>query len=692
MEINNIVYNFWRHRGNSPDLYIYHFLESDELTKSLTFSELDTEARKIAAYLQSNYQRGDRALLLYPPGLDFLKAFWGCLYAGIIAVPVPLVPRPELVADYIHHIQSNSMATCLLTNSLIEGVYHFTKSQHPHINTPPDVLVSDKIEAENPYMEITIAPADIALLQYTSGSIKKPKGVIISHENLFTNTQIIKKTMNLDTDIYDNKIHGGASWLPHFHDMGLIGAFLTPSQVPGALAFMSPLSFIEKPVRWLKMISDYKSLTSPAPNFAFEYCTKRIKDEELEGIDLSHWKVALTGSEPIHLPTIRAFSKRFSSVGFSLDYISPCYGMAEATLLVSSKDHDKSIATKRVNAIAFSKNTILPSEGTINDVADKELISCGPLAGDTQALIIDTRTSKKLPINRIGEIYLSGLSISRGYWNNEEASKESFGHQFDSIPRSFFKTGDLGFLDDKGELYVTGRIKELIIVRGKNYYPFDIEWTLFQSIPEIRKGCVAAVGIDKNGSEELHIIAEIKSKIEIESYPDVCKQITREVTKHCGLSPSKVMLVAPDSVPKTSSGKVQRLKAKELYLNGSIDILYTYEFLAESENEVLDLVGKIKNDLAKILSLHPGEIADDDNIFDLGLESIQLPALLDQFSRETGIDIPFDRVLEVNPNILAIAEYIIKQKNINSEEKVVPRTNVKLPDFSLLEEDNKKKD
>jgi len=545
-----IVHKYLKNVLLHPNQLIYHFIEErNELNQTLEQSF--SESGRVAHHLLKQTKKGDRALLLYPPGIDFLNAFWACQLAGIIAVPVPLTPQIEQVQDYlIHAIPQHIIATDSLEKIAI---------QTKEISLPK--------------------PSDIAVLQYTSGSVSKPKGVMLSHQNIAANLTIIDRYTGV------SKMNNGCGWLPHFHDMGLIGQFLFPALIPGPFHFMSPMSFIQNPLSWLQMVSTYQSNIIVAPNFAFELCSKFISDEAKEDLNLSSVQVALTGSEPVQADILSRFTKNFVGCGFDEKAFMPCYGMAETTLMVSASPYKTGYTIQLIDAEKLKKNQI-----NNNQSSHKKLVSCG---------VIDER-----------------------YWNK---SSKTFNAYLQNGEGPYFKTGDLGFIADN-ELYITGRIKELIIIRGKNYYPVDIEQSVIQSDHAIRKGCVAAFSEVKNEVEHLSIAAEIKNRATNPNFENIAAEIKRTVLSKHGIKANSIYLIKAKQLPKTTSGKLQRLKVKSLITTEKIEVLYCLKEEEVSESTIQNFMVE---EIARLCEISIDKVKTDECIFNFGIESIQLQGIVE---------------------------------------------------------------
>ena len=485
-----------------PKQTVYTFLvdgESQEV--SLTYGALEQRAKAIATYLQSICSPQERVLLFYPPGLDYIEAFFGCLYAGVIAIPA-YPPRPNRSLSRLQNIIDDARATLALTNRSILATLERKLANNPELASLR-WLATDNIDADlsEDYQAITLSEHNLAFLQYTSGSTAKPKGVKIAHNNLLHNLAAIH-------DCFQHNSHSqGVIWLPPYHDMGLIGGILQPLYGGFPVVLMSPLMFLQNPLRWLKAISRYNATTSGGPNFAYDLCVRKYKPEQLLDVDLSSWDLAFNGAEPINYDTVAKFIDIFAPYGFRPEAFYPCYGMAEATLIISGGQKKAQLVTKTVQSKALEQNKIAIAQ--TNEKNSRTLVSCGHSLPEQKIVIVHPDTLTYCQPGEVGEIWVSGASIAQGYWQQSAETKHSFNAYLDNMKdRPFLRTGDLGFLEE-GELFVTGRLKDIIIINGRNHYPQDIERTVEESNSHIRPSGVASFSVDIEGEERLVILAEV---------------------------------------------------------------------------------------------------------------------------------------------------------------------------------------
>jgi acyl-CoA synthetase (AMP-forming)/AMP-acid ligase II len=563
----------------NPEKRIYTFLANGETEDSyLTYKELDLRARAVGAYLQSLNLQGERALLLYPAGLDYIVAFMGCLYARVIGIPA-YPPRLNRNLLRLQNIVQDSKAQAVLTTSAIMSKFEPVIAQTPGLSEA-QWLITDDINTAiaSRWQEPSIRSDTLAFLQYTSGSVGAPKGVMVSHGNVLNNEKMIQTAFELNEDSVS------VGWLPIYHDMGLMANVLQTLYSGSSYIFMSPVDFLQKPYRWLKAISDYKGTFCGGPNFAYELCITKITEEQKKTLDLTSWKVAFNGAEPVRYDTLEQFAATFESVGFSREAVYPCYGMAETTLMVSGGAVSEPFVHKMFNTQKLEKNIISIGD---NNEKDRILVGCGHTWLDHKLAIIDPETLVRCSSDKVGEIWISGPSVAQGYWNKPEVTKNIFqAYIADSGEGPFLRTGDLGFIHD-GELFVTGRLKDLIIIRGTNHYPQDIELTVEQCHKAIRPGCCAAFSVDIDGEERLGIIAEIErqyrpreNKNQVDGdgqekgqnkiIEELCTAIKKSIFNSHELQVHEILLLKPGSIPKTSSGKIQRHACRNGLLDGTL--------------------------------------------------------------------------------------------------------------------------
>ncbi|PCC70737.1 Acyl-CoA synthetase (AMP-forming)/AMP-acid ligase II [Nannocystis exedens] len=531
-----------------------HLVQEKDPVKFFSYAETARRARRFGAALQAAGVRpGERVGLILPDSSEFVEAIYGAMYAGAIAVPVYPPMNLGQFEGYLAnttHILRQAGCSLVVTDGKVRPILGRLMSNVPSVRAV-EVYASfvKQVDERAAPIGVDVKPDDVAFLQFTSGSTSRPKGVTLTHANLIANVYALGAGLNTSEDTY------GLSWLPLYHDMGLIGFVFTPAvlQVRG-VQFMSPLLFLKRPALWLRQLSERKAHVSFAPNFAYGLCTARIKDHELQGVDLSHLRVAGCGAEPIQYDTLNAFAERFAAWGFRRTAFLPCYGMAEHSLAVTFVGLDEDLRADKVDADALVHGEAKPSEA---DDALK-VVCCGRTFPGHELRIVDAE-GNPLPERRVGQIELRGPSVMRGYWGDAERTLQV-------LRDGWLATGDLGYLVD-GELYVCGRIKDLIIIHGRNYYPQDLEWQASQ-VEGVRKGNVVAFGIEDAslGRERVIVAAEVRTP----HADDLRDKIAAKILETLALKPDEIVLLPPGSLPKTSSGKLQRNKTSELYRDGQL--------------------------------------------------------------------------------------------------------------------------
>jgi acyl-CoA synthetase (AMP-forming)/AMP-acid ligase II len=507
-----------------PDKLAYTFLSEGEASEtSLTYAQLDQKARSIAAVLQNLIGTGHNTLLLYPPGLEFHAGFFGCLYAGVVAVPA-YPARNSRGLPRLQAIIKDAQPTVVLTTSHLFSMAKLFFEQAPDLEALT-WLVTDNMDAgvENDWHQLSVSSDALAFLQYTSGSTGAPKGVMLTHRNLLHNASTVFNAVEHSPE--DKYV----SWLPTFHDMGFMAGVLQPLYACIPAVLMSPISFLQRPVQWLQAISEYKGTTSGAPNFAYDLCVRKTTLEQRDALDLSSWSVAFNGAEPIHAETLNKFVAAFEPSGFRREAFFPCYGLAEATLIVSGVPKSMRPTIKAFQSKALQNDQVIQARDDQKD--SQPFVGCGGVLGFQQVAIVDTESFTRCPRGQVGEIWVSGPSVAHGYWNRAEETEQIF-HAFisDTGEGPFLRTGDLGFLQD-GELFITGRLKDLIIIRGCNHYPQDVELSVERCHPALRPGCGAAFAIDIRGEERLVIVQEIDDRYQPDEINTIIRSICQSVAE-----------------------------------------------------------------------------------------------------------------------------------------------------------------
>jgi acyl-CoA synthetase (AMP-forming)/AMP-acid ligase II len=571
---------------HQPEQRIYtHLVDGETEGTHLTYATLDRQARAIGAMLQSCSADGERALLLYPTGLEFIAAFFGCLYAGVIAVPLPPPnpAQPQRTLPRLRAITNDAQPSMALTTSSILAKIAGLLTETPDLKTIR-WLATDAVASTlaSEWKEPAVTSNTRALLQYTSGSTTAPRGVMVSHGNLLHNSANVSRAFEITEDTVS------VTWLPVFHDMGLTNGIVQPVYGGRQCILMPPQSFLQRPVRWLQAISRYKAAVSGGPNFAYELCARRITPEQRETLDLSSWSAAYNGAEPIRADTLKRFAATFASCGFQPKFFYPCYGLAEATLIVSGGVLEDEPVWCTIQATALEHHHVVESSDQQHNVAT--VVGCGHAMPDARIVIVHPESLTPCAPDVVGEIWVSGPTVARGYWNQPQETECTFAaYLTDTGEGPFLRTGDLGFLKG-GELFVTGRLKDLIIIGGRNLYPHDIELTVEQGHPAIRLGYCAAFSVDIADEERLIVVAEIERRYQPEhhqrngaarSHPngrpvdveEVTRAIRRAVAEEHDVRVHTVVLLRAGSIAKTPSGKVQRRACKASFLSGTLDQL-----------------------------------------------------------------------------------------------------------------------
>lgn len=634
---------------NMSHTQAFTFLEDGEIQElTLTYHELDRRSRAVAAQLQALGLRGERAILLYPSGLDYLIAFFGCLYAGVVAVPA-YPPRNQRKTPRVQAISIDAQASVALTTTAMLPTLQSiltpeTKQGNFHWLTTDNIAQG----IEDSWQQPAINGDTLAFLQYTSGSTGTPKGVMLSHGNLLHNAAVTYQLMEHSPS---SKF---VSWLPVYHDMGLIGGILQPLYGAFPCILMSPASFLQRPYRWLQAISHYKGTTSGGPNFAYEQCVQRITQEQKETLDLSSWSVAFNGAEPVRQDTLELFATTFAECGFRQEAFYPCYGMAEVTLIVSGGIKTASAQVKTVEKSALSQNQIVEATAHSQDI--QSFVSCGETIPQQEIVIVNPETLTRCSSNEVGEIWVSGLSVGQGYWNRTEETEQIF-HAYlkDTKEGPFLRTGDLGFLDN-GELFITGRAKDLIIIRGRNLYPQDIELTAEHSHPSLRAGANAAFTVEVNNEERLFIVQELEFRAK-PNLAEVASAIRQSITEEHEVQVYGVVLIKPGSIPKTSSGKIQRRATCTEFENGELNVvesdilkisdiaknqtqLQLSELLALSPKECQPILESYLIELlAGLLSISSDDINTEEPLSSLGLDSLKVFELKNRIEVDLEVEV-----------------------------------------------------
>ncbi len=574
------------HQGE--DIGFRFLVDGENELVEWSYADLDRKARAIAASLQAMGLEGERALLLYPSGLDFVAAFFGCLYAGVTAVPA-YPPRRNRNMARIDAIANDAEAKIALTT------FNVLERVQTMISDTPSLQqirwrATDQWDEDlsDSWHRPEVHGETLAFLQYTSGSTGTPKGVMLSHANLMHNSAMIAYAFE------HTRSGSGCFWLPLYHDMGLIGGILQPLYMGKQNTLFSPTHFLQKPVRWLKMISQTGSTISGGPNFAFDLCVEKVTAEQKATLDLSRWALAFNGAEPVRADTIDRFSKAFAECGFRREAFYPCYGLAEATLIVTGGFKQTPPTVKSFQNEAFEKNDVIETEpGAENS---RQIVGSGGNLLDQQIVIAEPETFASLGDNRVGEIWVSGPSVAGGYWKRDDLTQEIFQARLSDGRGPFLRTGDLGFLRD-GELFVTGRLKDLLIFRGVNHYPQDIEHTVQSAHEHVAHCTGAAIQVGEEGAEKLVLVQETVRRRDLD-FPEIIEAIRKKVAGTHELPIEAIVLIKTRSIPKTSSGKIQRHACCDGYLAGTLAAQATWS-VGTGKVEIIPSLRKLRKAAAE---------------------------------------------------------------------------------------------
>ncbi|MBR8835929.1 MAG: AMP-binding protein [Stigonema ocellatum SAG 48.90 = DSM 106950] len=683
--------NLLRYRAlEQPNQVPYTFLVDGETEKvSLTYETLDQKARTIAALLQSMKAFGERVLLLYPPGLEFIAAFFGGLYAGVTVVPV-YPPRGKQRLTRLQAIAGDAQAKFALTTSSVitKLAQSFDEAERAALQCIATDEIANDLADDWFFPEIT--NNSLALLQYTSGTTGNPKGVMVNHDNLLYNSALIYQSFEHTPN------SRGVIWLPPYHDMGLIGGVLQPIYGSFSVTLMSPESFLQKPFCWLKAISDYQATTSGGPNFAYDLCVEKITLEQRKHLDLSSWEVAFNGAEPVRAETIERFSATFADCGFRRSAFYPCYGMAETTLIVSGGLKTAPPVIRFVEEQALKQNRIVTTTKDTKDA--RAIVGVGHSSLDQKIAIANPESLTCCSDEEIGEIWVAGQSVTSGYWKKPEETQQTFNAQLqDTKEGSFLRTGDLGFLLD-GELFITGRLKDMIIIRGQNHYPQDIELTVQKSHPALRTNCGAVFSVEIKGVEQLVITQEIeRTYLRQLDVDEVVKSIRQAVSEQHQLQVYTILLLKTASIPKTSSGKIQRHACRVGFLNETLDVVGNWTAnleqidLLQLQAEVKDLSEQVQNSdvnqfednlksfkptvtekaiqtwlishLALYLNIPPDEIDIQESFAAYGLDSAVAVSMTGELSQWIGCELGIILFWEY-PSIETLAKYLVEEYHL----------------------------
>jgi amino acid adenylation domain-containing protein len=667
---------------NQPKQLAFTFLQDGETeTEQFTYQDLDRKARAIASYLQTNGFIGSRVLLLYPPGLEYIAAFFGCLYAGTVAVPA-YPPRPNQSLSRLQAIAKDAESLIALTTTAILSNIQ-RNSSDLELKTL-HWLATDNLDTNlaDSWRPPIIENSTLAFLQYTSGSTGIPKGVMLSHGNLLHNSHRIQQC-------FEHTSHSrGVIWLPPYHDMGLIGGVLQPIYSGFPVTLMPPIAFLQRPLRWLQAISVTHATTSGGPNFAYDLCVSKITPEERATLDLSSWDVAFNGAEPIRESTLERFARTFADCGFRPEAFYPCYGLAEGTLLVTGGKKTEVPTVKTFQSSQLEKNRVVETPQQSKDDV-RTLVGCGRNQLNQKIFIVNPETLTECKASEVGEIWVSSPSVAAGYWNQKEVTKQVFQVCLHG-EEAFLRTGDLGFLH-AGELFITGRLKDLIIIRGRNHYPQDIELTVEKSHLALQPQSGGAFSIDVAGEERLVVVQEVKrSYLRNLNAEEIIQTIRQAIAKNHELQVYGILLLKPGSIPKTSSGKIQRHACCHGFLNNSLntvtssilessnlseslETLNQEQLLAvEPINRPLLLESYVQQQVAQVLKVAPSTLNTHQPLTTFGVDSLMAMELKNAIETDMGVILPITSFLQ-GDSITELTKIVLTQLSVETEDTKIKK-------------------
>lgn len=658
-----------------PEQTAFVFEDDDGNQETWTYAQLEARTRSLGSWLARRASVGDRVLLVYPPGLEFIAAFLGCVYAGVLPVPATY-PKPRRPSPRLDSIVEDCQPSLVLTHSSSLGGLCL-EQQTPAISElswePTDLVPTVERSSFEP---VSRGAEDLAFLQYTSGSTSDPRGVMITHRNVLHNLAAICSGFALKDAVHQH----GVFWLPAYHDMGLIGSILTPLYVGGTSTFIAPTTFLRRPLRWLELMSQTQAAISGAPNFGYELAVRRTTEADRAKLDLSHWRLAFCGAEPINPATLDEFAAVFKSAGFRRSAFFPCYGLAESTVLVTGGQHPSGPRVLHVDRVAMRDHRVVSLAESSGE--SRSLVGCGPACEGLTCRIVDPRTRKVCDEHQVGEIWVEGDSVASGYWNQASTNDETFRAQLaDTGEAVYLRTGDLGFCYE-GELFVTGRLKDVIIVRGRNHYPQDLERTAQMSHEAVDTG--AAFSVEVDGREQLVLVFQWRREFRNADHEALMHVIRTAIVEEHEIDPHSIVLIRPASLPITSSGKVQRSKCREQFLSDelavtaqwvnhlcggddfpaepSIELSTPPEFLARiSELSPVELAAQLQAWLVVWLSkrtnIQPGLMQADTPFAELGIDSLTAVEVSQELDQVLGLQSP-PMVIWSCPTPKELAEYL----------------------------------
>lgn len=657
--------------SQQPGLAVYECIRDDGTTSVCTVAELEKHATHIAHHLLEAGSRGEPVLIFQEPGMDFIYFFYGCILAGAIAVPV-YPPLNEKGRSLVNQVAARIECKTILSSERIRSI---SQKRAPEFLEALNWIIPETL-CENESLDVFASPDDIALIQFTSGSTSEPKGVQLSHRNLMANSLCIQQRFEHTFDCQ------GVIWLPPYHDMGLIGGILQPLYSGFPVTLMVPVSFVESPQRWLQWITQKQATTSGGPNFAYDLCVDKIPETVLPQLDLSSWKVAFTGSEPVREQTLRRFHDRFSSCGFRWDAFFPCYGLAESTLIVSGGP--------------VSQPPVIRSHPGHHTHSESNVVSSGTCVDTTEIRVADPVSCTSLPDEQVGEIWIRGESVSTGYFNDPESTSARFGCSLQRDLNSWYRTGDLGFMSD-GHLFITGRMKDALNHRGRNLFTTDIENALAAIHTTAIPQGVAVLSLDGNEADSLCVVQEVQ-RTSPQTYSEIAESIRMQVQSRFGIPLRKILLTARGTIPKTTSGKVKRDQLADIVANPPKTLFYlssakenaSVSASTLSHEQLLNapvpqrkmlVLAFMKTFIARALECDSSMVDGSQHLDSLGVDSICLVDLKVELDKLVQDEISVDDFLN-NPTVSELADIVCEKLPGEAESSIVTEQDAPEPTTS----------
>ena len=680
-----------QHRAQeTPDQLAFTFEDASGERVQWTFAELDARAKAIAFSLSDECDADDRVLLVYPPGLEFIAAYFGCFYAGVLPVPATY-PKPRRPMPRLDSIAKDCQPQLVLTHSSV------LKGLNLDEQSPALASIAWKATDELPttsgknFIPVDRSSEDLAFLQYTSGSTSEPRGVMISHGNLMHNLAAICEGFAIDTQ--SDHVSQGVFWLPAYHDMGLIGGVLCPLYVGGISHLLAPTTFLRTPLRWLELMSETGASISGSPNFGYDYVVQKTTPEERDSLNLEKWRLAFCGAEPIHPGTLERFAEAFAAASFNSSAFYPCYGLAESTLLATGGKGPAEPRIVMVDRQKLGQHQAERVETSHSNAAS--LVGCGSPRNQNAVAVVDPQSCLQQSEGCVGEIWIAGGSVARGYWGREGDSCDTFGASLSGEANGgYLRTGDLGFFLD-GDLFVTGRLKDVIIIRGSNHYPHDIERTAENSHEAVDMG--AAFSVEGQREEQLVVVHQIRREHRKADMDEVLRSIRTSIVEEHELDPQSIVLIRPASLPITSSGKVQRSRCRDQYLAGELSIVAEWtkpvgdnegiesgeqltaakpSFLQNLEQaDQSKLSAEVEEWLIGWLTaragLEPGTMQANTPFAELGIDSLTAVEISQDMDEVLGLQLP-PMVIWSCPTAAELSVYLTDQLTAEDDNSSVP--------------------